>query len=180
LARAGPWSEEFPSLIQILAHPDDYHGKTVVVEGFLRVEFEGDALYLSEGDDRYLITSNAFWVSFENNAMRMNRDEIGKQFNGKWVLLEARFDKDHRGHLGLFEGAFENIARLSVKQDREQMHKELKSRGFGMTNKHVWRSHYCRRWESAILPAGVSACGEDAAWPSWLCCHASSQRCRDK
>jgi hypothetical protein len=37
------------SLIQLIANPEKYDGKQVAVVGFLRLEFEGNALYLFAG-----------------------------------------------------------------------------------------------------------------------------------
>jgi hypothetical protein len=39
-------NEEFNnSIVRLLANPDRYHGKKVRIEGNLRVEFEGTAIY---------------------------------------------------------------------------------------------------------------------------------------
>jgi hypothetical protein len=111
------------SLIQVLAHPADYHGKRVFVEGFLRVEREGNAIYLSETDDRYMILGNAFWVAFEGNELRLNREEITKQFSGRYVVLGGTFDKENHGHMGAFQGEFNRITRIAVLLDRSELKK---------------------------------------------------------
>jgi hypothetical protein len=67
--RVSPNGEFPPSLIQLLAHPDRYHGKKVQVQGFLHVRFEGTAIYLSREDAEHGITRNGFWVSFDPKAV---------------------------------------------------------------------------------------------------------------
>ena len=46
--RAGPNPESDPSIVQLLANPDRYHGKKVGVEGFLHVRFEDCSIYLTK------------------------------------------------------------------------------------------------------------------------------------
>ena len=45
-----PRSERWPSLVQILAHLDHYHGKKVTVEGFLVAERDWTAIFLHRDD----------------------------------------------------------------------------------------------------------------------------------
>jgi len=40
------------SLIQLIANPQAYDGKTVRITGFLHLEFEGNAIYLHNEDFR--------------------------------------------------------------------------------------------------------------------------------
>lgn len=107
-----------PALIEVLVHPDQYQDKEVLVAGYLRVEFEGDALYLDEIDDHYVRTSNAFALSFQDNALQMSREEIAEQFNERYVLLEGTFDKNDHGHMGMFRGAFKHIKRIDLEKSR--------------------------------------------------------------
>ena len=107
-----------PSLIHIMAQPDQYHGKKLFVSGFLRLEKEGNAIYLSENDDQHLMRCNAFWVSLENNTTQMSHQELVQEFSGKYVDLQGTFDKDEHGHMDHFQGAFKNITHISTKPDR--------------------------------------------------------------
>ena len=58
--RQYPNSDFPPSLVQMLAHPDRYHGEKVQIKGYLHVRFEGTAIYLSRADAEYGITYNGF------------------------------------------------------------------------------------------------------------------------
>jgi hypothetical protein len=48
--KTGDMSALDVSLIQLIANPESYDGKKVRIIGFLRLEFEGDALYLHQVD----------------------------------------------------------------------------------------------------------------------------------
>src|SRR6188472_601053 len=50
------------SIVSLLATPERYAGKTVRVHGFVRLEFEGDAIYLHKEDFDQRLTSNAIWL----------------------------------------------------------------------------------------------------------------------
>ena len=49
-------------MVQLLATPEKFDGKLVRVFGFLRLEFEGDALYFHREDDVQGLTRNGIWV----------------------------------------------------------------------------------------------------------------------
>ena len=94
------------SLIQLIANPDRYDGKPVRVLGFLHVEFEGTALYLSRDDANYLITRNGLWISFERSPGPKS------PVNRKFVLIEGTFDKTLVGHMGSWSGGIRAIRRV--------------------------------------------------------------------
>lgn len=97
------------SLIQLISNPDRYDGKVVRLEGFLRLEFEGNALYLHQEDDDRMLTKNAIWVD-ANAGMMQRRNDL----NQKYVLLEGTFDAKDHGHMGLFSGSLHKVKRADV------------------------------------------------------------------
>jgi hypothetical protein len=107
-----PPYERAPSLIQILGHPSHYHGKKVQVQGYLVVEFEGTAIYLSKDDEYYLNSANGFWVSLKDNILRLSEQDIAKKYNRRYVLLEGTFDQTDYGHMRQFSGTFGKISRI--------------------------------------------------------------------
>ncbi len=101
------------SLIQLIADPDRFDGKPVRVKGFLHVEFEGTALYLSGDDANHLITRNGLWISFGPDLARGTPRGMGpKQYNRKFVLIEGVFDKTLTGHKGLWSGGIREAWRV--------------------------------------------------------------------
>jgi len=94
------------SLIQLISNADKYDGKAVRVIGFLRLEFEGNALYLHREDYEQSMTKNAIWVDGGPGM-----DGKGNQLDKKYVLLEGTFDAKHYGHMDLFSGEIRQVKR---------------------------------------------------------------------
>ena len=93
------------SLLQLIATPTAFEGKRVRVVGFLRFEFEGDALYLHREDFEHRITKNAVWLDIQRTPEQGN-------LSGSYVLVEATFDDEGLGHGGLFSGTLRRVSRL--------------------------------------------------------------------
>jgi hypothetical protein len=79
------------SLIQLIANPKEYDGKSVRVSGVVNFEFEGDAIYLHRDDIRYSLTRNGLWL----DAVGMHK----AKYNGKYVLVEGTFNASSKGHM---------------------------------------------------------------------------------
>jgi hypothetical protein len=95
------------SIVQLLATPEKFDGKLVRVFGFLRLAFEGDALYLHREDDAQGLTRNAVWV---DRTEAMEREQA--KLNAHYVLVEGMFDAEDTGHMGLFGGALKKVTRI--------------------------------------------------------------------
>ncbi|MEA3189262.1 MAG: hypothetical protein QOD99_3092 [Chthoniobacter sp.] len=112
--------EEFAdaSLIQLLATPEKFNGKRVRVSGYLRVEFEGNALYLSKDAADNIISEHALWTDYaEHPSLEPATRPKGKQpkladFDARFVLIEGTFDATRRGHMGEFSGTIRDITRV--------------------------------------------------------------------
>jgi hypothetical protein len=104
-----PGHEYSISIVRLIATPEKYHNKQIQVEGYLNLEFEGDAIYLHEEDYKKGLTRNGFWVSFSN---KLDKKAIPK-LNKGYVLIEGTFDMNSRGHMGLFGGEIRNITRIT-------------------------------------------------------------------
>ena len=99
------------SLINLIATPEKYHGKWVGVVGIANFEFEGDALYLSQSDYKF-VTKNAVWLSPNKAVLKVDESTLAEEFNGLYVLVEGIYDMNDHGHMGLFSGAITNITRI--------------------------------------------------------------------
>jgi hypothetical protein len=95
---------ELVSLVRLIATPEKYDGKAVQVVGFLRLEFEGNAVYIHEVDYKSGITKNAVWV--DRNAKVNDRADA---LNMHYVMLLGTFDASRHGHMGLFSGSLTDI-----------------------------------------------------------------------
>lgn len=90
--------------LRLLANPERFEDKDVRTVGFLRLEFEGTALYFHEEDARNRITPNALWVSLDEAQMKEH-----SRLSGRYVVIEATFDSTRRGHMGVFPGTLGEI-----------------------------------------------------------------------
>ncbi len=98
------------SMVQLLATPEKYDGKFVRVIGVGNLAFEGDFLSLSKEDHLYG-AGNSLWIELGKRAIPYNE---AKAYNGRYVLVEGFFDKDDRGHLGMFCGSIKDISRYQL------------------------------------------------------------------
>ncbi len=103
------------SLVALLGNPRRFDGQQVIVSGFLNLEFEGDALYLSEGDFDAFATQNAIWINGPDPENVGTRNAL----TGHYVTVTGRFDADHHGHLGMYAGAIEAAAIYRIATRRE-------------------------------------------------------------
>jgi hypothetical protein len=94
-------------MVQLLATPEKFHGKFIRVEGFLRLEFEGKALYLHKEDYANGLYRNSVWVDLLESKEHM-------RLNMRYVLIEGVFNAKDHGHLGLCGGAIEKITRAQA------------------------------------------------------------------
>jgi hypothetical protein len=107
------------SIIQLISNPEKFDGKYVRLIGFVRVAFEGDAIYLHEDDYKYGLTKNGLWLNLTKDIY----EKEGQKFDRKYVLVEGTFSAKNRGHMGLFSGGIDNIKRFEVwvvKRDQER------------------------------------------------------------
>jgi hypothetical protein len=97
------------SLLQLIATPEKFDKKPIRVVGFLRLEFEGNALYLHREDYENAISGNGIWVDV---SAKMARQEAN--LNMHYVLLQGIFNANDRGHMSLWSGSIKKIRRAVV------------------------------------------------------------------
>jgi hypothetical protein len=102
---AASQSAESVSMVQLIATPEKFDGKAIQVVGFLRLEFEGNALYLHREDYDHGIYRNALWIEFPH-------DQDGDKVNGRYVFVQGTFRAKLHGHMDLFSGTISDAASL--------------------------------------------------------------------
>jgi hypothetical protein len=91
-------------LVGVLARPTDYDGRLIRVVGVIRVEFEGNSLYLTKEHYLNRIHDNAIWVSLDRSQMsQMNG------LSGRYASVEGIFNSKVKGHFGGYQGSLEKI-----------------------------------------------------------------------
>jgi hypothetical protein len=96
------------SIVQLIATPEKYDGKVVQVMGFLRLEFEGDAIYLHEDDYKHAILKNGLTV-----VRNVKINEMADRLDLHYVVLEGTFDV-RSGNMGLNSGTITNITFVGI------------------------------------------------------------------
>src|ERR1700722_14351460 len=76
------------SIITLIANPEKYEGDTVMVAGFLNLEFEGNALYIHKEDYEHRMYKNSLWVDIDRDSLKLST--INK-YNKKYVEIEGVF-----------------------------------------------------------------------------------------
>ena len=97
-AHEAVWDQVVP-LVRVLALPEQFHGRTILVSGYLHLEFEGNCLYLDKNSFESGLSKNSIWVNYSSNVAHVIHDH-----NDKYVSLHGTFTTHpggHGGHMGL-------------------------------------------------------------------------------
>lgn len=97
------------SLVQLIADPNKFDRQLIRVIGFLRLEFEGNALYLHREDYQSCLMLNGIWVDV-NPDMDVQRGILDMNY----VLLEGIFSARDRGHQAMWSGTIGQIQRAQL------------------------------------------------------------------
>jgi hypothetical protein len=101
---AASQSDSPVSLIQLIANPEKYDGKLVQVVGFLRLEHEGDALYLHEDDYMHELYGNAIGIGV-TKEWKWPKDDV----NMRYVMVVGTF---RAGKSNLYSGTIVKITNV--------------------------------------------------------------------
>lgn len=108
-----PWAHaEGPRTIpmqELLADPGRFEGQRVRVVGFLRLEFERNAIYLTRDDFNNSASEHAILLDLTNAQLRSS-----SKLNHGHVIVEGVFRAKDIGHGGMWTGSLKPVARLSM------------------------------------------------------------------
>lgn len=93
------------SIIQLISNPEKYDGKFIDVTGFIKIEFEGTALYLHQEDYKNHIFNNSIWLNISKDKIY----EFEKECSEKYGSITGTFKAELKGHFGAFSGTITNI-----------------------------------------------------------------------
>lgn len=100
----------YTSLVRILAHPETYDGKSVMVMGYCIIRFEHQALYLTKEDALSHNTENSIWIE-DNESSIKNNNSIKMKSGFVKIIGTFHFSNNHgSGHLGLWSGSLTDIS----------------------------------------------------------------------
>lgn len=93
------------SIINLIANPEKYHNKEVIISGYLNLQFEGTAIYIHKEDFDNGLRKNGLWVNFFNE---IKKEELSNA-HGNYVMIRGLFDMERKGHWGLWSGTIKDI-----------------------------------------------------------------------
>ncbi len=99
------------SIVDLIAHPEQFHQKLVRVSGFLHNHFEDTALYLSKEAADYCDSSLSIWIVVADK-IEAHPDKPGTYFDGKRVTITGTFDKDRHGHSFASPGTLMEVSEI--------------------------------------------------------------------
>ncbi len=78
------------SIVKLLANPEKYHNKLVVIKGFLHHRFEDSGIYLTKEHSQLNSHENALWVRYDENVivepLKGGRGDL-KNMDRKFVMI---------------------------------------------------------------------------------------------
>jgi hypothetical protein len=96
------------SLVELIANPERFHGRVVSVRGYVRLEFEGNAIYLSKDSYESGSRRDALWLTLAPSPLA----EPGATYGPRYASVRGRFDAFDRGHFGMYSGAISEVSRI--------------------------------------------------------------------
>jgi hypothetical protein len=96
-------------LAEVIARPRHFDGRRIAVTGFVRLQFEGDAVYVTEEDFKRGRIQNRVWLDVPENILARKED-----FNWKVALIVGVYNAKHKGHMSAFSGSIEQIERFEL------------------------------------------------------------------
>jgi hypothetical protein len=103
-------AQRFPesvSILQLIATPDQFDGKQVQVVGFLRLEFEGNALYLHKEDFDEHIYKDGVWLNIDPGIKG-----DAQKLNMHYIAMVGVFNARAKGHRSMMSGSLDHIKEL--------------------------------------------------------------------
>lgn len=119
LPRVAQAEAEEVTLAQLLSSPRKYDGVVVRVIARASIAFEGNAIFQQPDRNKSDFYKNSIWLDL-GWPVSANVREL----NGKYVLVEGRFDLAATGHGGMYQGSMRDIRRI------EESSKEAVERRF--------------------------------------------------
>lgn len=98
------------SIISIIANPNKYHKKAIIIKGYFTMETEGQAIYFSKNDHDKGLFKNALYLYIPYEKIK----EMGieEPYKG-YVEIEGIFNKKLLGSYNYYSGGIENIVKIN-------------------------------------------------------------------
>ena len=103
------------TMTAVIANPERFDGRVVLLEGFVRIQFEEFAIFASEDDHRRNRSQNGFWLE-------LPRDPVWyTDLNGQHCWVRGRFSSRGSRRWGIWAGGIHVSALVET---RKAVHRE--------------------------------------------------------
>jgi hypothetical protein len=99
------------SIVDLIANPEMFDGRKVLIQGYVHIEFEGQGVYLHKDDFRYGITRNALWLTAAGGVDL-------KKCQDSYSLVRGTFRAGIGGHNEMFSGVLDQVTQCSKVRSR--------------------------------------------------------------
>lgn len=104
-------AEEVPvvQISELMADPQRFEGQRVRVVGYLRLQFDRNALYMTRDDYNNSVAEHALWLDLKNSQLRSS-----SKLNNGHVTVEGVFGPADKVHGGPWAGALKEVSSLRM------------------------------------------------------------------
>ncbi|MFZ6874181.1 hypothetical protein ACO0LF_19160 [Undibacterium sp. Di27W] len=111
------------SLINLIATPERYDGKLVLVTGYVTVGRENMSMCLTKVRHS---SKDCLWLNVDSGPYETDDDrkridkkmKVLYKFNGKVATIEAIFDQNDMGHFGMWSATLKDVVRIYDNKDK--------------------------------------------------------------
>jgi hypothetical protein len=97
----------YVSIVDLIANPALFEGKKVMVQGYVHLGLEDNAIYLHKDDSVHDLFKNGLWLDVPDGF-----DSAACQ--DRYALVEGTFKGGPGGHLGSWSGTLEDITTCKI------------------------------------------------------------------
>ena len=105
------------SLVTLIANPDKYHNQKIWVKGYVKIENEGEAIYINEDDYKYYIFKNAISLVMTDSLIVKEKINYGTK---GYATVKGIFNKNRLGHYNSFSGSISQIEYIDWREGRKE------------------------------------------------------------
>jgi hypothetical protein len=112
-----PSDWETISLIKLLAAPEKYEGRKLVVSGYIVDRFECVAIYPTQEFATHDLYLSGVWLDFDKKNLEVWADGKTLKYHSldnKYASVAGIYTQKLRGHMGLFCGTLQNVRRVQL------------------------------------------------------------------
>ena len=92
------------SIFELLANSEKYHNQVIALGGYVKFEFEGNALFATKEHQENDLVKDAIWLDVNGIDLGENAD-----FREGYAYVSGKFDRFDGGHFRIFSGALKEI-----------------------------------------------------------------------